>query len=831
LFFLEYLISQFEIRGEKMSLSNSDKPKTNEFKPVKYSEVLDNLKRLSDEEKFEEVAELAIKVKSSYKLSREKKCNINLFLGDAYINTGKLDEGFELLKSVEKESKNKDMILFALDKLSVRPLLLASADRQQINDSIKYATEGIKIIKNDARYKDYKGSFLLSRGELTLFHDYKYQKVFKDINNALKYIEEAPKRTAVILFKWIFLLFNRKYNELLEELKDYLTDKDLKYIAQFFYWSIILESEGREKAKLYYDSIKRSLPSYKSLGLDIRLDISRLTTKVINNPYEISALFNYVFLFYLYINNGEDYRALKLSSIIINACPVFPYLHFYRSLLYINLGKEKLALRELKEYFRPNTSSDQKLYIDLFEQVVTWWFRLFAKEPVSFNQIIASMPSSIEFTIKYFSIKYNISLKKNLVSCAKHIDNMVNKYPEKMTENDFHNKYLTEIFKYYPGKQKTDIYEQLVADKKIIFQLRFKLAFMRYLLLNITDKDKLSSALKDSYIPISDQISEKLKEELAGQTKAHRLEKERMIQQYSHTLANTLNPNTIYEVANHLKKHAEFRKDACFLTDAYHAETLIRNQGLLLQARNTGSPAEFQQLIRGDRLSEDTKEKAIGIEEILNHAIERIVARFLNADYRKLELIRTQICARRGTTLGELKADFEENVFFNPNRSAIEWANANLSRIEYTLSPLWNSIHLRRDGYAEALLQGYFQELLFNALKYRDSEQDIWINIRFYEEEIESRTFLVCDWENPYTQNVSISTGKGLEGIQNDLEMLNDIREKDKVFTWREENGKFRVTFRFLKDIFVPYKPKTELDSELLAKQLNKEKNDEHSLD
>ena len=321
------------------------------------------------------------------------------------------------------------------------------------------------------------------------------------------------------------------------------------------------------------------------------------------------------------------------------------------------------------------------------------------------------------------------------------------------------------------------------------------------------------------------------KEDLARQAEAHRLEKERMIQQYSHTLANTLNPNTIYEVANHLKKHAEFRKDACFLTDAYHAETLIRNQGLLLQARNTGSPAEFQQLIRGDRLSEDTKEKAIGIEEILNHAIERIVARFLNADYRKLELIRTQICARRGTTLGELKADFEENVFFNPNRSAIEWANANLSRIEYTLSPLWNSIHLRRDGFAEALLQGYFQELLFNALKYRDSEQDIWINIRFYQEEIESRTFLVCDWENPYTHNLSISTGKGLEGIQNDLEMLNDIREKDKVFTWREENGKFRVTFRFLKDIFVPYKPKTELDSELLAKQLNKEKNDEHSLD
>ncbi|MFA4837911.1 MAG: tetratricopeptide repeat protein [Candidatus Neomarinimicrobiota bacterium] len=314
------------------------------------------------------------------------------------------------------------------------------------------------------------------------------------------------------------------------------------------------------------------------------------------------------------------------------------------------------------------------------------------------------------------------------------------------------------------------------------------------------------------------------KEELARQAEHHRREKERMIQQYSHTLANTLYPNAIYEVANRLKSHIEFRRDARILTDAYLAETIIRNQGLLLQARNTGNPAEFQQLIRGDRLPEDMTEKAISIKEILNSSVQRIVARFLNADYRKLDPIRTQICARRGTTLDQLRVDFEENVFFNPNRSAIEWASANIGRIDCTLSPLWNAIRLRRDGYSEALLQGYFQELLFNALKYRDIEQDIWIDVRFHEEEIENRTFLVCEWENPYTQNVSISTGKGLEGIQNDLEMLNDIREKDKVFTWREENGKFQVTFRFLKDIFVPYKPKTELDFELLAKQLNKEK-------
>ena len=306
----------------------------------------------------------------------------------------------------------------------------------------------------------------------------------------------------------------------------------------------------------------------------------------------------------------------------------------------------------------------------------------------------------------------------------------------------------------------------------------------------------------------------------------HRREKERMIQQYSHTLANTLYPNAIYEVANRLKSHIEFRRDARILTDAYLAETIIRNQGLLLQARNTGNPAEFQYLIRGDRLPEDAQEKAIGIEEILNGSVQRIIARFLNADDRKLGLIRPQVCTRRGTTLDQLKADFEENVFFNPNRSAIEWASANLGQIEYTLSPLWKSIRLRRDGYAEALLQGYFQELLFNSLKYRDIAQDIWIRIDFSDEKIDDTTWLIAKWENPFAdkKTIQLGTGKGLEGIENDIRMLNlDGERQARTLEIQKNAGLFNVTIHFRNDLFVP-NPPIETDREKLAKVLSKER-------
>lgn len=327
-----------------------------------------------------------------------------------------------------------------------------------------------------------------------------------------------------------------------------------------------------------------------------------------------------------------------------------------------------------------------------------------------------------------------------------------------------------------------------------------------------------TSSLQSSHDAIK---LERTKRELE---EAHRREKERMIQQYSHTLTNTLNPNAIYEVANRLKSHTEFRKDARFLTDAYHAETIIRNQGLLLQARNTGSSAEFQQLIRGDRLPEDTQEKAIGIEEILNNAVERIIARFLNSDYHKLDMIRQHICEHKQTTLSELKNSFEENVFFNPRQLAIDWASANIAGITKTLSPMWKGIRLRRDGYAEALLQGYLQELLFNALKYRDSVQDVWVGINFSDEKIDDTTWLNAKWENPFDEgkNIQLGTGKGLEGIENDIRMLNlDGGKQAGTLEVQKNPGLFSVTLHFRKDLFIP-NPPIETDREKLAKALSK---------
>jgi len=801
-----------------MSSKRSDTPKVAKSRLTKLSEVVNQIEKLREEGNYQSVIELTKEAISLYKLPKEERCTANFILGEAYFLNGEQEEGYKILQNVEKDPNNGDCIILTLQYLSNFYNFLFSFIKPQVylDNSIKYATKGIALLKNKKDSTN-KGIFYCYRGMAYSFKN-KNQKALKDIRTAIKYLDGKIQKI-VLIMKWGILNNNKQHSELLEEIKDYFIDEDLKYIAGMFYLYCLIETEAdwEEKARRYYASIKRHLPNYKSL---------LFTSNNLSLPDKPLLFANYLSLNIICILSNDLKRALNYLSVLINNFPKNQLLLKFQCMIHLALNKEKLCLQGLSEIKNLIISDDQNFnQFDFILNLASKWYEKF--DNVSFELKIATESTSIEFLVKAFSILFSVKMPKTVISCTKLIGNMIDKYPAKIIPNERLEKSLREIYEYYPVEI-NNINEQLFLDKKNIFRLRSKLTFIKYFINHLLEKENIDTTIfLDWYIPINDEIHSRLslsikkRDEELEQAK---LEKERMIQQYSHTLANTLNPNTIFEVANRLKKHAEFQKDARFLTDAYHAETIIRNQGLLLQARNTGSSAEFQQLIRGDRLPEDTREKAISIEEILNNAIERIIARFLNSDYHKLDPIRQRICERKQMTLSVMKNSFEENVFFKPRQSAIDWVSQNIAENSKTLSPMWRSIRLRRDGYAEALLQGYFGELLFNALKYRDIEQDVWVNIKFFEEEFESRTFLVCEWENPYTQNVSISTGKGLEGIQNDLEMLNDIREKDKVFTWREENGKFRVMLRFLKDLFVPYKPKIELDSERLAKQLNKEK-------
>jgi hypothetical protein len=289
------------------------------------------------------------------------------------------------------------------------------------------------------------------------------------------------------------------------------------------------------------------------------------------------------------------------------------------------------------------------------------------------------------------------------------------------------------------------------------------------------------------------------------QANQNRLQK--IVRQYTHIVGNTLFPETLYHLAQKLKKNVEFRQDSLLLYDAYHAEVSIRHQSELLRIKHlTQSPKPFRDLIRQDILRPNRVEMATNIKQILNEALERVTARFLNQNYAKLNAVRERILNQLNVSIEQLRQDFETQLFIE-NQEALTWIHNHLRPIQLLeFSAAWEQVKLKKNGYTEALLYGYFQELFLNVFKYSDDQP---LRLRFYEQNRNKVTYLVSSWENTYLNNTTISSGNGLEGIREDLRMLNDSDEHAKTLQIIDNNAHFRVILCLRKDLLI-FEPSTK---------------------
>ena len=134
------------------------------------------------------------------------------------------------------------------------------------------------------------------------------------------------------------------------------------------------------------------------------------------------------------------------------------------------------------------------------------------------------------------------------------------------------------------------------------------------------------------------------------------------------------------------------------------------------------------------RAEDNSKDDPITVRDILDSAAERVVGRLLNQKFGKLQKVRKHLEDKNKISLDNLRNDFEERVFFNNKLTAIEWLDEKLGKINISkLSPSWEKILVRNDGYTHALLQGHWSELFFNALKYADHKKDVFLNLKFEE--------------------------------------------------------------------------------------------------
>jgi len=290
---------------------------------------------------------------------------------------------------------------------------------------------------------------------------------------------------------------------------------------------------------------------------------------------------------------------------------------------------------------------------------------------------------------------------------------------------------------------------------------------------------------------------------------------QKLVEQFTHSLGNVIFPDTIYQVAERLKNNPECRKDVLLLHEAYHSEITIKLQGELLRQRYANTnPEQFRQFIRSCRRNSDNADNSKSIEDILDYAASRVTARFLNQHYAGLNSIRDNILSKKNVSLDVLKQKFEDDILLNKSLRPVAWINQNLRPIQITeISPLWKKIFILSESHAEALLFGYFSEILFNAFKYADHDKDEFLTLVFDEKNIDDKTYLSCSWQNPVNNKSPsmLGTGKGLDAIQEDLKQLNDTENPEESLLVSQQKNQFQVTLFFKKDLLVNELPSLKI--------------------
>lgn len=625
----------------------------------------------------------------------------------------------------------------------------------------------------------FSNALILSPNEFTIYNDRansyfhlkEYEKALKDFDEVIK-LNIGTNDARIFLNKGICLFYLKKYDEAIEcykkDLKEYPDDYDTHMSIGVCY--ALLND---------YDL---ALASFNRC-LELKKDDYRL----------------YFNLAITHSSFNRNLEAIENYSKSISFNNKFSNSYLYRGICYFKENNSILALEDLttfKELFTQSQGALQSIddsFIDKMEEIWT-------ESDIEFmGKLIVSLFELNESTLgdKYISLckLLNQLNGESILHISKDLEQLV-----------------SDVFQYYPDFNGSINYH-FNAEGRDLFIINSKLCLLEHMILELM---KLSDDIfkNPTIIKLFFLINKYLRKGNLEKVRKHEADKlnsikeinsklEKMVQQYTHTLSNTLFPNTIFSVYEKISKLPDLYNESIKLKNAYNAELQVKKQGQLLQIRYSGDSAFFQQYIRSDRLELNTEQNSIAIKNILNNSIEYVLNRFLNIDYHKLSENRSKILKLKETNLDKLKKSFEENVILNQKLNSFEWTNKYFLKITLEETDLWRKIRMKKDNYSEALLQGYFSELLFNSLKYADYYNEEWVKIELGEEKLKSRDFLYCKWKNSYDRKKYVFSGKkGLEGIENDLNMLNNLNNRIVL----EGNENFEIKLLFSADLFIPNK-------------------------
>ena len=515
------------------------------------------------------------------------------------------------------------------------------------------------------------------------------------------------------------------------------------------------------------------------------MDITKLNLKNAINDESRNIIKEDIALTFknIFLNDVKDIKNSDVDNLIIKfnrAIESDPSVHSYyvlRAMLNRRIGKDELSLSDLKKAIELNPDSHT-----YFQRGNTYLLleqdRLAIKD---YDMAIKLDPDSDAYKKRTIAYVLLGNIQEALDS---HEEMLINKTP-----NSFEcDKEIMDAF-IYASQLALELKEYKKAKNFIEYGFqcssRGEKEHEKIYLKNIHNSELLEISNK------------KLEEEKKKNTN--------LVQRYSHTLANTIFPKTLYKIAERIKGNVELKKDALLLHDAYHAEISIILENELLQLRYASSnPETFRQSIRGDRLPV-TNPHAHSIQDILNYALSRVLTRLLNQNHAKAESVRDRLINNTGRTLDDLRHNFEDALFLSDQpQTAIAWCNSNLRPIElHFSSPKWEDIGIRQEGLSEAMLYGHFAEILFNAFKYADHQSDWFLRINFGELEDEGVKYLTISWENPLlTESRAVAgSGQGLAAVSEDLQQLNDKISPEHTLHSEKSKGCFKLNLCYQADL------------------------------
>jgi hypothetical protein len=286
----------------------------------------------------------------------------------------------------------------------------------------------------------------------------------------------------------------------------------------------------------------------------------------------------------------------------------------------------------------------------------------------------------------------------------------------------------------------------------------------------------------------------------------------KMIQQSTHTFANTITPERINRIFQKIKNYDDLHNESIHLYEAYQSELHLLRQNKLLQQRYTSTNAKFQFLMRDGPIPPEHN-NAQKILEILDYALNRALYRLLFDSTSKFDSIRADVpCLNSIKLKEEIISSFEENVILNQDSKTpnLDWCNNHFLPILINISSdLWEKVALEKNSTSCAFFYGHFSEIFLNSFKYSDHSKNKFLEITLGEKNMNEQTVLLTlTFSNPYYGKKSIAgMGEGLSAISEDLSQLNeqasDTEDTNKYLITSIQRNSYHLSYKIKQDFLI----------------------------